>query len=156
MITNAVKGMELPLYGDGENIRDWLHVEDHCSALLTVLEHGVTGESYNIGGNCERRNKEVVHLICDILDKKLGLINNCPRRDLIRYVSDRPGHDRRYALNTSKISKELIWEPRVAFEKGIQRTIDWYLQNGEWVEEILNGSYMEYYERQYGERLNEQ
>jgi len=156
MITNALKGIELPIYGDGENVRDWLYVEDHCSALLTVLEQAGTGESYNIGGNCEKRNKEVVHLICDILDKKLGFINNRSRRDLIRYVSDRPGHDRRYALDTSKISKELIWEPKVAFEEGIQRTIDWYLQNLNWVEEILDGSYMEYYEKQYGERLNGQ
>jgi dTDP-glucose 4,6-dehydratase len=121
-----------------------------------VLEQGVTGESYNIGGNCEKMNKEVVHLICDTLDKELGLMNNCPRRDLIRYVTDRPGHDRRYALSTSKISKELVWEPKVDFEEGIRWTIDWYLQNFKWVEEILNGSYMEYYEKQYGERLDEQ
>ena len=156
MITNALKGMELPLYGDGENIRDWLHVEDHCRALLTVLEQGVTGESYNIGGNCEKMNKEVVHLICDILDKKLGPIHNRPRRDLIKYVTDRPGHDRRYALSTTKISKELVWEPKVDFEDGIRWTIDWYLQNFKWVEDISDGSYMEYYEKQYGERLDGQ
>jgi dTDP-glucose 4,6-dehydratase len=154
MITNAVKGIELPLYGDGENVRDWLYVEDHCSALLTVLERGFTGECYNIGGNCEKKNKEIVHLICDTLDKKLGQIKNRPRRDLIRYVSDRPGHDRRYALDTDKISQELLWEPKVAFEEGIQRTIDWYLQNFKWVEDIQDGSYMEYYRKQYGERLN--
>jgi len=154
MITNAMKGIELPVYGDGENVRDWLHVEDHCSALLTVLERGVTGECYNIGGNCEKKNKDIVHLICDTLDKKLGLLNNRPRRDLIRYVADRPGHDRRYALNTAKISKELLWEPKLSFEEGIERTIDWYLQNFKWVEDILDGSYTEYYRRQYGERLN--
>jgi dTDP-glucose 4,6-dehydratase len=154
MITNAVKGIELPVYGDGENVRDWLHVEDHCSALLRVLEQGVTGECYNIGGNCEKRNKDIVHLICDTLDKKLGLKDNRPRRDLIRYVADRPGHDRRYALNTDKISKELLWEPKLSFEEGIERTIDWYLQNFLWVEQILDGSYLEYYEKQYGERLN--
>jgi dTDP-glucose 4,6-dehydratase len=156
MITNAVKGVELPIYGDGESIRDWLYVEDHCSALLTVLEQGVTGECYNIGGNCEKKNKEIVHLICDTLDKKLGLINNRPRKDLIRYVSDRPGHDRRYALDTVKISQELLWGPKVAFEEGIQRTIDWYLQNFKWVKDIQDGSYMEYYRKQYGERLNGQ
>lgn len=154
MITNAVKGIELPIYGDGKNVRDWLYVEDHCSALLTVLEKGVTGECYNIGGNCEKRNKDIVHLICDTLDKKLRLINNRPRRDLIRYVADRPGHDRRYALNTAKITKELLWEPKVAFGEGIQRTIDWYVQNFKWVEDIQDGSYMEYYRKQYGERLN--
>lgn len=156
MITNAVKGIELPIYGDGENVRDWLHVEDHCHALLTVMERGVAGQCYNIGGNCEKRNKEIVHLICDTLDKKLGLLKNRPRRDLIRYVSDRPGHDRRYALNTTKISKELLWEPRVPFQEGIERTIDWYLENFQWVEEILDGSYLEYYEKQYGERLHGQ
>jgi dTDP-glucose 4,6-dehydratase len=154
MITNAVKGIELPIYGDGMNVRDWLYVEDHCSALLTVLEQGVTGECYNIGGNCEKRNKDIVHLICDTLDKKLGLKDNRPRSDLIRYVADRPGHDRRYALNTAKISRELLWEPKVAFEEGIHRTIDWYLQNFKWVEDIQDGSYMEYYQKQYGERLN--
>jgi len=155
MITNAIKGRELPIYGDGENIRDWLYVEDHCNALLTVLEKGAPGECYNIGGNCEKKNKEVVHLICDTLDNKLGLTENRSRRDLIRYVPDRPGHDRRYALDTSKISRELVWKPKVAFEEGIERTIDWYLQNFKWVEEILDGSYMEYYEKQYGMRLHE-
>jgi len=154
MITNAVKGIELPVYGDGENVRDWLHVQDHCSALLTVLEQGVTGECYNIGGNCEKRNKDIVHLICDTLDKKLGLLNNRPRRDLIRYVADRPGHDKRYALNTAKISKELLWKPKLSFEQGIDRTIDWYLKNFKWVEDILDGSYTEYYLKQYGERPN--
>jgi dTDP-glucose 4,6-dehydratase len=156
IITNAVKGIELPVYGDGENVRDWLHVRDHCSALVAVLERGVTGECYNIGGNCEKRNKDIVHLICDTLDKKLGLKDNRPRRDLIRYVADRPGHDRRYALNTTKISKELLWEPKLSFEEGIERTIDWYLQNFKWVEQILDGSYLEYYGKQYGERLHGQ
>lgn len=154
MITNSLKGIELPVYGDGENIRDWLHVEDHCSALLSVLEKGVSGESYHIGGICEKRNKEVVHLICDYLDEKLGLIKGGPRKELIRYVPDRPGHDRRYALDISKIKKELGWEPKVSFEEGIQLTIDWYLQNLKWVEEILDGTYKDYYQKQYGERLN--
>ena len=154
MITNAVKGIELPIYGDGENVRDWLYVEDHCSALLTILEKGIPGESYNIGGNCEKRNKEVVYLICDTLDKRLGLINNRTRRNLIRFVPDRPGHDRRYALDTSKVTRELVWEPKVSFEEGIPLTIEWYLQNIRWVEDILDGTYMEYYQKQYGERLS--
>jgi dTDP-glucose 4,6-dehydratase len=156
MIHNALKGIELPVYGDGENVRDWIYVEDHCEALLEVLEKGDPGERYNIGGNSERRNKEVVLLICNELDKQLGLINDRPRKDLIRFVSDRPGHDRRYAIDGSKIREELGWEPAVSFEEGIRLTIEWYLQNPEWVEGILNGSYREYYRKQYGGRLSEQ
>jgi dTDP-glucose 4,6-dehydratase len=155
MIHNALKGIELPVYGDGENVRDWIYVEDHCEALLDILEKGDPGERYNIGGNSERRNKEVVLLICNELDKQLGLINNRPRKDLIRFVSDRPGHDRRYAIDGSKIREELGWEPAVSFEEGIRLTIEWYLQNPEWVEGILNGSYREYYRKQYGGRLSE-
>jgi dTDP-glucose 4,6-dehydratase len=157
MIYNAWKGLELPVYGDGENVRDWIYVEDHCSALVKVLEKGVPGERYNIGGNSEKRNKDVVLLICEELDKRLGPINdNRPRKDLIRYVTDRPGHDRRYAIDNSKIKKGLGWEATVAFEKGIQLTIEWYLQNPNWVERILDGSYRKYYKKQYGERLNDQ
>ena len=156
MIHNAWKGLELPVYGDGENVRDWIYVEDHCSALLEVLEKGVPGERYNIGGNSEMRNKDVVLLICEELDKRLGPINNRSRKDLIRYVTDRPGHDRRYAIDSSKIKKELGWEPSLGFEEGIRLTITWYLENHEWVEGILDGSYREYYKKQYGERLSEQ
>ena len=154
MINNALKGIELPLYGDGQNIRDWLYVEDHCRALLTVLEKGLPGESYNIGGNSEKRNKEVVTLICDLLDEKIGLLKGRPRRELIRSVPDRPGHDRRYAIDSSKIKKELGWEPGVSFEEGVRLTIDWYLENTQWVADILDGSYEAYYKRQYGETLN--
>ena len=156
MINNAIKGEELPVYGDGENIRDWLYVVDHCTALSTVLERGIPGESYNIGGNCEKRNKDVVNLICDFLDERVGLLNDHPRRQLIRFVTDRPGHDRRYAIDSSKIIKELDWQPSVSFDQGIQLTIDWYLQNLKWVEAILDGSYKEYYRKQYGERTNSQ
>ncbi len=156
MINNALKGIKLPVYGDGENIRDWLHVEDHCRALLTVLEKGIPGESYNIGGHCEKRNKEVVRLICDYLDERLDLIDGRPRRQLIKFVPDRPGHDRRYAIDISKIKRELGWEPRVSFEEGIRLTIEWYLQNSKWVEHILDGTYKEYYKIQYGETLNGQ
>ena len=154
MIHNAIKGLRLPVYGDGENIRDWLYVEDHCRALLTALANADPGKTFNIGGNCEKRNIEIVNLICDDLDEKLGLLKNRPRRELIRFVPDRPGHDRRYALDTSKIREELGWSPEVSFEDGIRLTIDWYLQNSEWVENILDGTYMEYYSRQYGDRLN--
>ena len=140
---------------DGGNIRDWIYVEDHCRALLEVIIKGTPGQRYNVGGNCEKPNKDVVVLICDELDKRLGRLKNRPRKDLIRFVRDRPGHDRRYAIDTSKIKKELGWEPATTFEKGIELTIDWYLQNLDWVEGILDGSYREYYRKQYGNRLDE-
>jgi dTDP-glucose 4,6-dehydratase len=154
-ISNAVKGLDLPVYGDGRNVRDWIYVEDHCRALRLVLEKGIPGESYNIGGNCEKENREIVGLICDTLDGLLGQGTGGPRKRLIRFVKDRPGHDRRYALDASKIRRELGWEPETPFEEGIQRTIGWYLRHREWVEDILDGSYMEYYEKQYGERLHD-
>jgi dTDP-glucose 4,6-dehydratase len=153
MIQNARNGMELPVYGDGGNVRDWLHVEDHCRALLRVLEMGRPGETYNVGGMAEMRNREVVELICAHLDLKLGTRGEGPRSRLIRFVLDRPGHDRRYALDTSKIRKELGWKPSVKFDQGIKTTIDWYLANSRWVDGILDGSYREYYARQYGKRL---
>lgn len=156
MIQNARKGVELPVYGDGGNVRDWLYVEDHCRALLTVLERGIPGETYNIGGMAEKRNREVVELICNLLDRKLGIHGDGPRTRLIRFVLDRPGHDRRYALDTSRIRRELGWEPSISFEEGIRKTIDWYLENPRWLEAILDGSYREYYARQYGERLGRQ
>jgi len=154
MIHNAMIGLELPVYGDGGNVRDWLHVEDHCSALRLVLEKGVPGESYNIGGRCEKKNLDLVSFICDFLDERLGLLHGQPRRTLIRFVTDRPGHDRRYAMDASKIMKELEWQPVVVFEEGLRQTIEWYLANSGWVKGILDGSYMDYYERQYGERLH--
>ncbi|MBN1104280.1 MAG: dTDP-glucose 4,6-dehydratase [Deltaproteobacteria bacterium] len=153
MIHNARNGQELPVYGDGGNVRDWLYVEDHCSALLTALEKGTPGERYNIGGRAEKRNSEVVRLICDELDRKIGPDREGPRTRLIRFVLDRPGHDRRYALDISKIRRELGWEPSIPFEEGIRRTIDWYINNTLWVEQVLDGSYREYYEKQYGNRL---
>jgi len=155
MIHNALKGRVLPVYGDGRNVRDWIHVEDHCKALLAVLRKGRLGENYNIGGQSEKENIEVVYLICDYLDERLGFIAGRPRKNLIRFVTDRPGHDRRYALDTAKISEELRWHPVVAFEQGLRQTVDWYLDNQPWVEDILDGTYMEYYQKQYGERLNE-
>jgi dTDP-glucose 4,6-dehydratase len=154
IIHNAQCGKELPVYGDGKNIRDWLYVTDHCRALLAVLGQGKVGETYNVGGNSEKQNLEVVNIICDILDSKLGLLpGSLPRRSLIRFVQDRAGHDRRYAIDASKIRDELGWAPSVLFEEGIQDTIDWYLCNQEWVARIVDGSYLEYYKTMYGDRL---
>ncbi len=145
IINNAVKGRSLPVYGDGKNVRDWLYVEDHCAAIVATLEKGRLGEKYNIGGNCERQNIEVVTLICDYLDNVLGLIDAKPRRELIEHVPDRLGHDRRYAINASKIRNEILWEPSMTFESGIARTIEWYLENRSWVEDIETGRYREFY-----------
>lgn len=142
MINNALKDQELPVYGDGMQIRDWLHVADHCSAIDTVLHQGEDGEVYNIGGNNEKANIEIVRLILDKLDKS---------EDLITYVKDRPGHDRRYAIDNSKITSELGWEPAYTFEEGIEETIDWYLDHKDWVEHIVSGDYMNYYKQMYAE-----
>ncbi|UCH08692.1 MAG: dTDP-glucose 4,6-dehydratase [Deltaproteobacteria bacterium] len=144
-ISNAIKGRTLPVYGDGKNVRDWLYVEDHCEAILATLENGRLGEKYNIGGNCEKQNIEVVTLICDYLDKRLGLIDEKPRTKLIAYVPDRLGHDRRYAIDASKIRDEILWEPSMTFENGIAKTIEWYLDNQVWVEDIETGRYRELY-----------
>ncbi len=139
MIEKALQGAALPVYGDGKNVRDWLFVEDHCRAIETVIEKGRLGEVYNVGGNEEKQNIEIVHTICDLLDEM------CPseksKRELITYVKDRPGHDRRYAIDASKLLKELNWQPRETFESGIRHTIQWYLDNPEWVERVKDGSY---------------
>ncbi len=150
ILNNALVGRDLPVYGDGKNVRDWLFVLDHCSAILAVLAGGRLGETYNIGGNNEKQNIEVVQTICDLLDERAGsLSGGAPRRSLIRFVKDRPGHDRRYAIDASKIREELGWEPSVSFEEGIRRTIGWYLENGEWMASVVDGSYREYYSRMY-------
>jgi len=142
IINNALNGIELPVYGDGKNIRDWLYVEDHCQAILQVLQQGRIGETYNIGGNSEKQNIEVVQTICNILDDKTGLLpSGKPRTDLITYVKDRAGHDRRYAIDATKIKNELGWQPTINFENGIKATIDWYLQNSTWIKTIIDGSY---------------
>lgn len=143
MITNALEGKELPIYGDGENVRDWLHVIDHCEAIDLVIHKGKAGEVYNIGGHNERTNYEIVLLIVE----KLGVSNS-----LITYVPDRLGHDRRYAIDATKIRLELGWEPRYTFSQGIEETIQWYLDHKEWWKRMKSGEYVEYYERQYGER----
>jgi dTDP-glucose 4,6-dehydratase len=134
IINNALHGRELPVYGDGRNVRDWLYVVDHCTAILKVLEEGRIGETYNVGGNSEKQNIEVVQTICDILDEKTApLANGQARRSLIKFVKDRAGHDRRYAIDATKIKQELGWQPAETFQDGIRRTIDWYLENGEWI-----------------------
>ncbi|MDR3231375.1 MAG: dTDP-glucose 4,6-dehydratase [Synergistaceae bacterium] len=141
MILSALRGKPLPVYGDGRNIRDWLYVLDHCKALLTVLEKGVPGDSYAVGGNCERANLDIVHLICDTLDVLRPHQDGRPCRDRIVFVRDRPGHDRRYAIDATKIKNELGWRPEETFDEGMKKTIAWYLENAPWVEAILNGSY---------------
>ena len=143
MISNALEDKPLPVYGDGLNIRDWLHVYDHCSAIDLVLHNGKIGEIYNIGGNNEKKNIEIVKLILQNLDKP---------ESLIKFVKDRLGHDKRYAIDSSKIQKELGWTPKYTFETGITETIKWYLDNREWWERIKSGEYMAYYERMYKNR----
>ena len=143
MINNALNDEPLPVYGDGKNIRDWIYVEDHCEAIRTVLNNGKTGEVYNIGGNTEMQNIEIVKLILDHLDKPYSLI---------RFVEDRLGHDRRYAIDATKIKDELGWEPKYKFEDKIKDTIDWYLENPEWVNNVISGEYQDYYSRTYKNR----
>lgn len=140
IINNCLKEKELPVYGDGMQVRDWLHVLDHCSAIDTVLHKGVLGEVYNIGGNNEKANIELVRLITKTLGKS---------ENLIKYIKDRPGHDRRYAIDNTKITTQLGWAPAYTFEQGIKETIEWYLNNTEWIENIVSGDYMKYYESMY-------
>jgi len=150
IFNNSMRGKTLPVYGDGKNVRDWLYVKDHCEAIVEVLKKGGNGQCYNIGGNNEKQNIEVVTLICDILDKKLGLPDSGePRRSLITFVKDRLGHDRRYAIDATKIKEELDWEPKVNFSQGIEKTVDWYLANQGWVAGIVDGSYQDYYKKMY-------
>ena len=140
MITKALNFESLPVYGDGKNIRDWLFVTDHCKAIETVLKKGKIGEVYNVGGNEEKQNIEVVHTLCDILDE-VAPISGKSRRDLITFVKDRPGHDQRYAIDSSKLQNELGWKPEETFESGIRKTVQWYLDNKTWCDRVLDGSY---------------
>ena len=141
IIARALAGEPLPVYGDGKNVRDWLFVGDHCRALRTVLEKGRVGETYNVGGNAEMQNIEVVHAICALLDERAPRADGRPRSSQITFVADRPGHDRRYAIDASKLRDELGWEPEYTFEQGIAETVDWYLANQAWVKRVLDGSY---------------
>ena len=141
VIARALAGEALPVYGDGKNVRDWLFVGDHCSAIRTVLEKGRVGETYNVGGDAERQNIEVVETICRLLDERRPRQDGKPRASQISFVADRPGHDRRYAIDASKLKNELGWQPRHTFEQGIAETVDWYLDNQDWVKRVLDGSY---------------
>lgn len=153
MILNALEEKPLPVYGDGGNVRDWLFVEDHCAAIRTVLERGRPGETYNIGGNSERKNLDVVTAICDLVDEMQPDIPRGSRRRLITFVRDRPGHDWRYAIDASKISRELGWQPAEQFESGLRRTVRWYLDHLDWVENVRSGEYRKWIEQNYAERL---
>jgi dTDP-glucose 4,6-dehydratase len=149
MIHNIINRKPLPIYGDGLNVRDWLHVCDHATAVETVLRRAVPGSVYNIGGNNEWRNIDIVNLVCDLLDNRLGRQPG-ENRSLITFVKDRLGHDRRYAIDASRITADLGWSPSYTFERGIAETIDWYLGNQEWVAEVTSGVYRDYYQKQYG------
>ena len=141
IIQRALAGEPLPVYGEGQHVRDWLFVGDHCSAIRDVLLRGRAGEAYNVGGNAERRNLDVVETICRLLDERHPRADGKPRSSQIRFVADRPGHDRRYAIDASKLRDELGWEPQHTFEQGIAETVDWYLANQDWVNRVLDGSY---------------
>ncbi|MBS4095635.1 MAG: dTDP-glucose 4,6-dehydratase [Sulfuricella sp.] len=150
MILNALNGKPLPVYGDGLNIRDWLHVGDHCTAIREVLKGGRLGETYNIGGWNEKTNLDVIHTVCAILDEQQPAANGQPYTSLITYVKDRPGHDRRYAINARKIERELGWKPQETFETGIRKTVRWYLDNAGWINNVTSGAYREWVDKQYG------
>ncbi|MFC5569643.1 dTDP-glucose 4,6-dehydratase [Lysobacter yangpyeongensis] len=141
VIARALAGVSLPVYGDGANVRDWLYVGDHCAAIRRVLEAGRVGECYNVGGDAERRNIDVVKAICALLDQRRPLADGRAHESLITYVADRPGHDRRYAIDAGKLRGELGWAPAVTFEQGLERTVQWYLDNQPWVQRVLDGSY---------------
>jgi dTDP-glucose 4,6-dehydratase len=148
MILNALNGKPLPVYGDGQNVRDWIYVADHCDAIALVLARGTPGETYNIGGWNEKPNLEIVHAVCDIVDEMAPRAGGS-RRELITFVKDRPGHDRRYAMDARKIERELGWRPKETFETGIRKTIRWYLENEEWAKDVTSGSYRQWISTQY-------
>lgn len=151
VINNIKNNKPIPVYGKGENIRDWLYVEDHAAAIDLVFHKGIPGETYNIGGNNEWKNLDLIRLLCKIMDSKLGRKTGTSEK-LITYVKDRPGHDLRYAIDSSKISHELGWSPSLDFEHGLEKTVDWYLANQMWLERVISGDYEKYYDRQYREK----
>jgi dTDP-glucose 4,6-dehydratase len=150
MILNGIEGKSLPVYGNGQNIRDWLYVRDHCIAVWKIMNFGTNGETYNIGGNSEIENIRLVEMICDILDDIHRLPDGHKRRNLIAFVKDRPGHDLRYAIDYSKLERTLNWRPEVSLETGIRETIDWYLQNRQWVDRVKSGEYQAWIKTHYG------
>jgi dTDP-glucose 4,6-dehydratase len=149
MIVNALAGKNLPIYGDGQQIRDWLYVKDHASAIRRVLEAGKLGETYNVGGWNEKPNVEIVNTICKLLNELKPRADGKSYAEQITYVTDRAGHDRRYAIDASKIEKELGWKPAETFESGIKKTVEWYLSHTDWVSHVQNGSYREWVNKQY-------
>jgi dTDP-glucose 4,6-dehydratase len=150
MIVNALAGKALPVYGDGQQIRDWLYVKDHCSALRRVLDAGAVGETYNVGGWNEKANLDIVHTVCALLDELQPCADGKPYQEQIAYVADRPGHDRRYAIDARKIEQQLGWRPQETFESGIRKTVEWYLSHPEWVAHVQSGSYRDWVSQQYG------
>ena len=150
MILNGIGGKPLPIYGDGRNVRDWLYVEDHCEALRLAVERGRVGEVYNIGGNCEKTNLEVVEAICNILDELFPDSPHVPHSSLVTFVKDRAGHDRRYAIDSSKMEGELGWQPLETFESGIRKTVNWYIEHPAWVESVQTGAYRDWIRQHYG------
>ncbi|KQP13570.1 dTDP-glucose 4,6-dehydratase [Pseudorhodoferax sp. Leaf267] len=152
MIVNALAGKSLPVYGDGQQVRDWLYVRDHCSAIRAVLEAGRLGETYNVGGWNEKPNLEIVHTVCALLDERRPRADGQSYATQIAYVTDRPGHDRRYAIDARKIERELGWKPAETFDTGIRKTVDWYLENPEWVARVQSGAYREWVSTNYSER----
>ena len=152
MILNMLDGKPLPVYGDGKNIRDWLYVEDHNSAVCSIMQNGKSGETYNIGGDNEWENIKLLDVLIDIVAAKANL-NPSDMRNTITFVKDRPGHDRRYAIDCDKIKKELGWKQSVSFKEGLKQTVDWYLKNNDWVESIRSGEYKQWMERNYGQRI---
>ena len=152
MIHNGLAGKAIPIYGDGQNIRDWLYVADHCSALRAILERGKAGETYNIGGNTEMANIDVARDLCEVLDQVKPQTSGAPHSSLIEFVTDRPGHDRRYAVDASKIERELGWQPQETFSSGLEKTIHWYLDNSAWIENVSSGKYQEWISKNYDQR----
>jgi len=153
MIHHALAGKPLPVYGDGQNVRDWLYVRDHCRALDRVLAAGVPGQTYNIGGHNEVKNLDVVHTLCDLLDELRPRADGRSYREQITFVADRPGHDRRYAIDASKIERELGWTPQETFATGLRQTVQWYLDHADWVQHVTSGAYRQWVDRQYGAAL---
>ncbi len=151
VIMNAMEGKPLPVYGDGKNVRDWLYVTDHCEAIWTIMNKGTRGETYNVGGKWEMENIAIVRMICDILDEKFPGAAGASRQNLITFVKDRPGHDRRYAIDFSKLRNALGWQPRESFASGLRKTIDWYIANVPWTDRIKSGEYQNWVKEQYGE-----
>jgi dTDP-glucose 4,6-dehydratase len=155
MISNALAGKSLPIYGDGQQVRDWLYVLDHCSALRTVLANGRVGETYNVGGGNQRSNLEVVTTLCALLDELVPESKFKPHKNLVKYVTDRPGHDRRYAIDARKLEGELGWRAQESFETGLRKTVEWYLANAAWVENVTSGQYQQWLEKNYAARVEE-